>query len=193
MTFGLNFNRSKSGDSRTFGDFQAGQKTAYGAYNYGAGLTDEGLTGLRSLDSNYQQQLTDPLGAVGRGIFARARGALSDDAVRAQRSGTARIFQQAVQSGGTLSPEAQAELQTRNQRGIDESLFSGEANIANSEASMTLDQTNKLFDRMADIRKTILGIGQDERTRGLQNIVAMLSARTNIKGSYGGGVNVGGG
>lgn len=188
--FGLSFSRSKSGDASLLGDFGKAQNTAYGDYASGGVLTNEGLAGLRSLDSTYQQRLTDPLGAVGRGIFARARGQLSTDAQRRQGIFSSRIAQQALQSGGTMSPEAQAELEANNQRSINESLFSSENDLANQEASMTLNETGKLFDRMEGIRKTIVGVGQDERTRSLQSIISMLSARTGRTGSVSGGVSV---
>lgn len=189
--FGISFSRSKSGDPQLLKDFGTAQNTAYSGYEYGGGLTSEGLGGLRSLDQTYQAQLANPLGPAGSAVFARARGALSDDAVRAQRSSQARIFQLAKQSGGYLSPEAQAELQSRNERGINEDRFSAESDLGIKEGAMTLDATSKLFDRMEGIRKTILGVGQDERTRALESIVAMLSARVHRTGSYSASVSGG--
>lgn len=164
-------------DKNLKGDVKALGTLGSSTYDYGKGLTDEGLTGLRSLDKTYSDRLNDPLGAVGRGIFSRARGALKDDAIRGQRAGGARIFQLAAQSGGTLSAEAQGELNTRNQRGINEALFSGEADIANDEAATTLSETSKLFDRMEGIRKTLVGVGQDEKTRGLNALLQSLAMR----------------
>src|SRR5688572_11886759 len=75
------------------------------AYDYGAGLTNEGLGGLRDLRKFAGDRLNDPLGEQGRGIFARARGALSDTYARNVNSGAARRRQLATQSGGTLTPE----------------------------------------------------------------------------------------
>lgn len=152
--------------------------TGYGNLGEGNALTKEGLGGLRSLDSTYQQRLSDPLGSVGRGIFARARGQLSSDAQRRQGAFGARLTQQALQSGGTMSPEAQAELQANNQRSTNESLFSAQNDLANQEAGMTLSETSKLFDRMEGIRKTIVGVGQDEKTQALQSILAGLTGQT---------------
>lgn len=167
-----------AGDSKLGPDWQNLTKTGYGGLDQGNALTTEGLNDMRSQYGTYQDRLKDPLGDVGRGIFTRARGALSDDAVRQQRSGQARIFQLARQTGGTLSPEAQGELSTQNQRNINESLFGAEGNLATSEATMTLNETSKLFDRMDSIAKTITGVGQDEKTRGLQAIIASLTGRT---------------
>jgi hypothetical protein len=155
------------------------QNTGQSGYDYGKGITEEGLGRLRSDYSTYQGRLNDPLGESGRGIFSRARGALNDDAIRGQRAYGARIFQMARQSGGTLSPEAQAELQAQNSRDIEERRFSAANDLTNQEAALSLSETSKLFDRMDTIDKTILGVGQDEKTRGLQAIIAALQGRYN--------------
>lgn len=153
--------------------------TGYQSYDYGKGITEEGLGGLRSLDSTYQQSLKDPLGETGRGIFARARGGLSDAFTRDINSGQARRAQLAAQSGGTLTPEQVAALDAQDRRSAGESLFRGQNDLSQSEASMTLTETGKLFDRMEGIRKTILAVGQDEKTRGLQTMLAALTGKTN--------------
>lgn len=161
------------------GDVGAGlvaarENTGFGAYNYGSGLTEEGLGGLRSLDSTYQNRLNDPLGAAGRGIFARARGNLSDDFTRTIASGQARRAQLAAQSGGTLTPEQVAALDSQDRRAAGEGLFKGESDVSQSEAAMTMSETGKLFDRMESIRKTIVGVGQDEKSRALSSIIDSL-------------------
>lgn len=167
-----------AGDSRLSRDLSGLTKTGYGLLDSSKPLTQEGLAGLRSLGSTYQSRLSDPLGPQGRSIFSMAKGALADTGVQRERAFNARIFQLAAQSGGTLSPEAQAQAEAQNQRGINESLISGQRDLATQEASMTLSETSKLFDRMESINKTILGVGQDEQTRALQTIIASLSGRT---------------
>jgi hypothetical protein len=122
--------------------------------------------------------LNDPLGSVGRGIFARARGNLSDDYTRTVNSGMARRSQLALQTGGTLTPEQIAALDAQDRRDASEGLFRGETDLSTQEAGMTLSETGKLFDRMEGIDKTVAGIGQDERTRGLQAILASMLGRT---------------
>jgi hypothetical protein len=147
------------------------------SYNYGQGLTEEGLGGLRSLDTTYTGRLADPLGAEGRGIFTRARGGLQDDFTRMVNSGDAHAAQLARQSGGTLTPEQVAAMDAGNRRSAGESLFRGTGDVANAEASATLTEQGKLFDRLEGIRKTIVGVGQDEKSRGLSTILAALAGR----------------
>lgn len=145
---------------------------------YGDTLTKEGLSGLRKLDSTYEDRLKDPLGATGRGIFARARGNLSDDFARTVNAGMARREQLARQTGGGLTPEQIAALDAQERREANEGLFRGENDLAMGEAGMTLEETGKLFDRMEGIRRTVIGVGQDEKTRGLQTMIAALTGRT---------------
>jgi hypothetical protein len=144
----------------------------------GGSVIDEGLTSLRSQNALYASRLSDPLGATGRGIFDRAMGTATDTATQRQRAYSSRIFQLATQSGGTLTPEARAELEQRNQRGINEELFAARGNIATQEAMMTLSETGKLFDRMDALNKTLLGTGVDLRNAGLNTILqSLLSGR----------------
>lgn len=174
----FSFLERSAGDSRIAKDWQKTYDLGKGVVAGGDKLTDEGLTGLRSLDSTYQGRLNDPLGSVGRGIFSMARGKIGDDAIRGQRAFGSRISQLARQGGGFLAPEAQGELTAQNERDINESRFGAERDLGIAEADMTLSETGKLFDRMEGIRKTIVGVGQDEKTRGLQSIIAALTGRT---------------
>jgi hypothetical protein len=170
------------------------------AYNAGQTLTDEGLGNMRGLNNEYRDRLKDPLGAAGRGIFTRARGKLNDDSVRGQRSFSARITQRAAQSGGTMSPEAIAELEAQNARDINEAKFTAGNEITQSEAGLTLQETGRLFDRMEGINRMIAGIGQDERSRGLQTILNALLGRqqrhaaiaSTVMGGVGAGASYGG-
>lgn len=154
-------------------------KSGNADYSYGSGLTEEGLGGLRSLDSTYSSRLNDPLGSVGRGIFTRARAGLQDDFSRAVNSGDAHAAQLARQSGGALTPEQVAALDAENRRGASEGLFTGTGKVADAEATATLTEQGKLFDRLEGIRKTIVGVGQDEKNRGLQSILQALTFRYN--------------
>lgn len=174
----FSFLERQAGDSKLSTDWTGLTKTGYNDYAAGNTLTQEGLGGLRSLDSTYSNRLGDPLGAVGRGIFTRARGALSDDFTRSVNSGDVRAAQLARQSGGALTPEQVAALDAENRRGASEDLFKGTGDVANAEATATLSEQGKLYDRLEGIRKTITSAGMDERTTGLQSIIASLTGRT---------------
>lgn len=178
---------------------------ATGSSEFGTGtdLTNEGLGDLRSQQQTYSEALKNPLGTgpnSAAGIFARARGGVTDLATRSTNTLGARLSQQAKQNGGNLSPEAQAELTAENQRDTNQNVFESNTAISNAEASATLSETSKLFDRMDAISKTILGVGADERTQGLQALIASLGLRyqrnaaiaSTIVASMGkGGINTG--
>lgn len=163
-------------------------------YDYGKGLTDEGLTGLRGDLKLFDDRLRNPLGNEVEGIFRRASGQIADDSVRQQRGFGANLAERARQSGGTLSPAAIAELQQQMQRGLSESQFKSEFDLASEHASLTLTESNKLFDRRDAIRKTILGIGEADKDRGTSTWLASLgrrerdiqSRRNMIMGLFGG-------
>ena len=162
---------------------------------YGGKLTEEGLGGLRSLRGTYADRLKDPLGEVGRGIFARARGQLSDDFTRNVNSGQARRAQLALQSGGSLTPEQIAALDQETRRDAGDQKFRSESDLAQGEAGLTLSEMGKFFDRMEGIDRTITGVGQDEKTRGLGTMLAAITGRQDrmnkimgkILGPWGGG------
>jgi len=160
-------------DVRKLGDFGRDQ------FGYGSGLTEEGLAGLRGLRGTYEQRLKDPLGEVGRSIFARARGNLADDFTRTVNSGDARAKQLALQSGGSLTPEQISALDQENRRAASEGLFRGESDLSTGEADLTMKEMSSFFDRMEGIDRTITGVGQDEKTRGLQSIIQSLISRHN--------------
>lgn len=147
------------------------------AYDYGKGLTDEGLGGLRDLRRTAAERYKDPLGEVGRGIFARARGRIADDFTRNVNAGDARRRQLAQQTGGALTPEQIAALDQESRRAAGEQQFGAQNELAMGEGELALTEMGKFFDRMTDIDKTITGVGQDERTRGLQSILAAIMGR----------------
>jgi hypothetical protein len=174
----FNFFERSMGDSRIGKDWQKSHDLGRGIAAGGDTLTQEGLTGLRGLRGQYQDQLRDPLGENGRGIFARARGNLSDDFARTVNSGVARRRQLATQSGGSLTAEQMAALDAQERREASEGLFQGENELSIGETQMTLDQTNRLYDRMEGIDRTVTGVGQDEKSRGLQTMLTALAGRT---------------
>lgn len=148
-------------------------------YAYGKGLVEEGLGGLRGLRDIYEQRVNDPLGDVGRNIFARARGAFADDFTRTVNSGDARRRQLATQTGGALTAEQIASLDAEDRRAANEELFGAERELAISEGEMTLSEAQKFFDRMEGIDKTIGSVGSNEKTRGLEQIFQNLMMRWN--------------
>lgn len=167
------------GDSGFARDWRRLGREGYANSAYGRGLTEEGLGGLRGLRELYSGRLDDPLGDVGGGIFARARGNLSDDFTRNVNAGDARLRQLATQSGGSLTPEQIAALGSESRRAAGEQLFRGENELAMFEGEMTLSELGKLFDRLENIDKTITGVGQDESTRGFQAIIQSMIGRHN--------------
>lgn len=147
------------------------------SYDYGRGITDETLGGLRGDLKLFDSRLNNPLGDETKGIFQRARGMASDNTVQRQRSFGASLAERARQSGGTLSPAAIAELEQQTQRDLAESEFKDQFAIDSEQAALTLTETNRLFDRRADIRKTMLGIGDAKEGRGLEMWLQSLSSR----------------
>lgn len=180
MAFGFSFSH-KTKDIKN--DYKALGKTGQSIFDAGTNTTNEGLGDLRELGSTFADSLKNPLGTgpnSAAGIFARARGSLSDTATRATSGFGARLFQQARQGGGALSPEAQAQLQEQNARDVNQSLFEGNVAISDKEASAWLTETSKIFDRMTDISKTILGVGQNRETLGLQTLLATITGRQSL-------------
>ncbi len=154
-------------------------KTGETDYTGGGILTKEGLDDLRGYKKTYADRLKDPLGPEGRGIFSRARGSLSDTATQRAGAFNARTMQTAIQSGGSLTAAQRAQLDQQNQREINQGLFEGNVGISNAEATLTLSETSKLFDRMEGISKTILGAGQTQSNQGLQAIIAAITGMFN--------------
>lgn len=180
MAFGFSFSHKTKDINNAWKDLT---KTGTSTFDSGNTVTDEGLGDLRTLGSTFADNLKNPLGSgpnSANGIFARARGGLTDAATRATSSFGARLFQQARQGGGNLSPEAQAELQAQNARDTNQSLFEGNNAISDKQAELTLSETSKLFDRMTDISKTILGVGEARSNRGLQAIIASITGRQDL-------------
>lgn len=175
----FSFLERAAGDSKLSTDWTNLSSTGANAYSSGTATTDEGLSGLRGLNSQYQGMLSNPLGTAGNSIFARARGALSDDYTRNVNGGAARTAQLATQSGGTLTPEQIAAQNASTTRDAGANLFSGENSLAEAKATMSLDQTNKLYDRMQSIQNSIVSVGQDDKMRGLQTMLGALTGRTN--------------
>lgn len=180
MAFGFSFSHKTKDINNAWKNLGT---TATGEFDAGTDITNEGLGDLRDQRQTYTEALKNPLGVgpnSAAAIFARARGGLSDDATRATNTLAARLGQKARQSGGNLSPAAQAELEAENERSTNQDLFEGNVAVSNAEASATLSETSKLFDRLDNISKTILGVGSDERMQGLQALIAALSGRQNL-------------
>lgn len=177
MAFGFSFSHKTKDVNNAWKDLT---KTGTNTFNAGNALVDSEVGTLRGFGADYKARLDNPLGTgpnSAAGIFTRARGALSDTANQRTRAFGARLSQEAAQSGGNLSAEARAQLEESNQRGIAEELFSGNAKIADAEAVLTLSETSKLFDRMENISKTILGVGSDQRNLGLNALIQSIMGR----------------
>ena len=180
MAFGFSFSHKTKDINNAWKDLG---KTGTSTFDSGNTITDEGLGDLRDLGSTFADSLKNPLGTgpnSAAGIFARARGSNTDTATRATSGFGARLFQQARQNGGSLSPEAQAELRAQNERDTNQSLFEGNVAISDAESKAWLTETSKIFDRMTDISKTILGAGEARSNQGLQALIASITGRQNL-------------
>ena len=160
-------------------DFSKLGKAGEDLFKTGIGTTNEGLFGLRGDLKMFDERLRNPLGDEGESIFRQARGQIADSSVRQRRGFAAGLAERARQSGGTLSPAAIAELDQQTQRDLAESQFTSEFNLSREHAGLVLSETNKLFDRRNDIRKTMLGIGEADKDRGLAAWLAKLNLQHN--------------
>lgn len=160
-------------------DFNRLGRAGEDLFRRGTTATNENLTGLRDDLKLFDERLRNPLGKEVEGIFTRARGQIRDDTVRRQRGFAAALAERARQSGGTLSPTAIAELEQNTQRDLAESEFTMDFNLAREHAALSLAETNKLFDRRADIRRTLLGVSEADKDRGLGLWQAKLGLQHN--------------
>lgn len=157
-------------------------KLGQSTFDAGNAIADSEINTLRGYRDDYAGRLKNPLGTgpnSATGIFTRARGALSDAATQRTGAFGARLNQLAAQSGGVLSPEARAQLEEQNARDVNQELFKGNVGISDAQATLTLSETSKLFDRMENISKTILDTGTGRATQGLQAMLAALGLRLN--------------
>lgn len=180
MAFGFSYSHKTKDINNAWKDLG---KTSTGIFNSGNVTATEGIGDLNSLGAQYQDALKNPLGTgpnSASGIFARARGGVADAATRTTSAFGARLSQQARQNGGNLSPEAQAELSAQNSRDVAQGVFTANNAISDSEASATLTETSKLFDRLTDISKTILGAGERQSAQGLNALIQSILGRQNL-------------
>ena len=127
----------------------------------GKGITDMSLDDLHRMSGDFQNQInTGGLTPALNRQYDVAGGAISDNAVRAARSFRAGLGQTAIQNGGTLSPAAQAELETRNEANVNEDTFTARNNLAFDKAKVSQAATSELQDR-------ILKVADMVRTTGL--------------------------
>jgi hypothetical protein len=159
-------------------------RTGQGTFDAGNALIDSEVNTLQGYRGDYANRLKNPLGEgpnSATGIFTRARGALSDTATQRTGAFGARLTQLARQTGGNLSPAAIAQLQEQNSREVNQELFTGNTAISDAQASLTLSETSKLFDRMESISKTILGVGENKRNLGLSALIQSILGRADLK------------
>ena len=181
MAFGFSFSHKTKDIKNLWTDLG---KTGTGTFDAGNALVDSEVNTLRGFSADYANRLNNPLGTgpnSAAGIFTRARGALSDTATQRTGAFGARLAQLAAQSGGTLSPEARAQLEEQNSRDVNQELFKGNVGISDAQAQLTLSETSKLFDRMESISKTILGVGENKRNLGLNALIQSILGRADLK------------
>jgi hypothetical protein len=142
---------------------------------YGSGLTEEGLSGLRDLDKRYSQRLDEGvLSPELKAAFARRRAEGLSDEQRRRRSFLSGLGQTRLQRGGQLSESAALDYATENERNLMEARSSRESEIGMQEAGVTLDETNRLYDRIDSIRKMVVGVGQGEKDRAVSAMLDSL-------------------
>lgn len=147
---------------------------------FGRKLTNEGLSGLRGLDREYSSLLADPNGPLPeyvKSAIRASRGRVADNRVRSDRSFAARVQEMARTSGGDVSEGAQLELALENEKNTQEGAFNALRDIDMGEASLSLDETNKLRDRVGNIRQTILGAGMTKEQQAVLRQLASLEGR----------------
>lgn len=181
MAFGFSFSH-KTKDIKNLWENLG--KTGTGTFDAGNAMVDSEVNTLRGYRDDYAARVKNPLGEgpnSAKGIFTRARGALSDTATQRTGAFGARLAQLAAQSGGSLSAEARAQLEEQNSREVNQDLFQGNVGISDAEAQLTLTEVSKLFDRMEGISKTILGTGEVRRNLGLNALIQSILGRADLK------------
>ena len=170
----INAISKKSGSNRSYETWQEG----HGDQAYGQQRTDQGLSALDDLAGQYQQQIANGgLPEDLRRQFRMTRGSLSDSAVRLNRANLANLRQRML-TNPTFRPEAAAEYDLQNQQNVGEQLFSAQNDTNMQEANLALSNTNQLFDRLENIRRAYIGVGEDAKSRALAKIQASLGMKT---------------
>lgn len=134
----------------------------------GAKWTEEGLKGLRDLDADFMEQINQ--GGLSRDVnrgFDLARGALSDNFVRAGRSLRASLEQQRLAGGGFLSQDAIAEMTTEADARRSEGFFTASNQLATDKAMLQQKTTQELYDQVLKIRDTIRETGLTQEQMGI--------------------------
>lgn len=156
-------------------------------YKYGRGmeaegdaLWREGLAGLNDLDQRYTSALDDRNGPLPESVRNAIRGLYGrnqDAMVRGDRSYRAQLGQLAKQSGGAVSEGAQLEYALENEKNLNEALFEANRDVGLGEAQMTLEETNRLRDRLESVRGAKLGAAERRQASAIARQLASLELR----------------
>jgi hypothetical protein len=135
-------------------------------------LAEEGLNGMRDLDTTYQQNID--AGGLSPGVkrgFDVGRGALADQYARAGRSLSSALAARRQQSGGALSAGAIADLTKEGQSAADEQYFGASNDLTNSEANLAYTSTKDFYSK---INANLQSIATAGLTREQQQLMAKL-------------------
>jgi hypothetical protein len=154
-------------------------RSGYSEFDSGTALADEGVAGVRGSLADYQASLKSGryLPSNVYRAYDLARGGVADTAARDINAGNASVKQQALASGGFLSPEAQAEYGSINARGVHDQEFNALTGIDTSEASAEQAGATDLMNRVDSLKTTILNAGQFRQTLAQQKQVEALHAQ----------------
>lgn len=153
-------------------------------YNSGAATSDAAVAGVNSDIADSKAMIAGGgLTPALRRSFDVARGNVLDRAT-AQRGGLqANLAQTNLASGGTLGPQAIAELQAGGNESIGANEFAATNDVNAQQADLGFQSTNSLLGRIADARKTVLGAGNFRQGLGAAATSGALSNMNDIRKS----------
>ena len=176
------------GDRRIKKDFIDTYNRGRADEDSGRALVNEGLDSFRALDSEYSERLRsgNVLSPNLDRAFKMAQGQITDTDVRNRRSNIARLQQLRKQTGGALGADQIAELTTGYESEADQQTFESTNQLSGMRAEVEMKETNSLRDRIMAARDRILGTGNMERDRALQQMIAALNLRHGRNAAIGG-------
>lgn len=186
------------GDSKVKQDALKAGKQGDATFSSGTNIADSGIAGINSSIADYQAALKSGryLPANVYRAYDLARGGVQDNATRDIAANAASLKQNALSSGGFLSPEAQAEYNNISTRTVQGQAFDATNAVDTSEANAEMAGATELNNRVDSLKTTILNAGQFRQSLGwdqqykalmarIQRNTAIASAGTSAATSYG--------
>lgn len=135
-------------------------------------LADEGLNGLRGLNSTYQQNINaGGLTPALNRSFDLARGGLADTYARSGRSLQSALAARRAQSGGALTAGAVADLTKEGEAKSEEQYFGAQNDLQMNQATLGYNSTKDFYSKINDNMNSIASAGL---TREQQQLMAKL-------------------